>query len=207
MEFVSYGFSKKRRKNKMNKIIIMLLGIFLLTGVTAIVTLSNGNKILSDDELASKTDEQIQSYMENNLEMTRYKLLDEKIIVYYNITYVEPSHSSYFDNSTNETIDKPYRVFTQEKPFTISKEIWEKCTNKTTKQNCRDYLVDRETVFHLVENVSITEGNETTYEITNTTIKSVYLQAQEEQIKQYARAIKFRDKAINNDLEELVNLI
>lgn len=182
----------------------------MLAGVMAVVTMQNGNKILGDDEFANVTDDQIQTYMENNLEMTRYKLLDEKIIVYYNITYIEPTHSSYtYNDSENitHTLDKPYKVFTQEKPFTISTDLWERCINKTTKQNCRDYLVDRETPYYLVENASIVEGNETTYEITNTTIKSTYLQASEEQDRQYERAIVFRDKAISNELEELFNLI
>lgn len=168
----------------------------MLSGAIAIITLPNGDKILSDEELADVTNNQIRNYMENNLEITRHKLLDEKIIVYYNVTYLEPTH-----------VDNSYKVFTQEKPFKISKELWEKCINKTTNQNCRDYLVDRETPYYLIENNSIVEGNEITYEIINTTIKSTYLQAYEEQRRQYFRAVEFRDNAISNNLEELDDLI
>lgn len=217
----------------MNKKIILLLGIFMLAGVMAVVILPNGDKMLGEEEFVNVADNQIQTHMENNLQMTRHKILNEKIITYYSITYIEPTH-----------INNSYRVFTQEKPFKISIDLWNFCINKTTKQNCRDYLIDRQTPYYFIKNNSIIREvteynnvskereievynefgnmtlinetyyelepyqiNKTFYEIANTTIKSTYLQAQEEQDIQYSRAIEFRDKAILNELEELGNLI
>lgn len=217
----------------MNKKIIILLGIFMLAGVMAIIVLPNGDKLLGDEDFSNVTDDQIQTYMENNLQMTKYKTLDEKIIVYYSIVYIEPTH-----------VNNNYRVFTQEKPFIISIDLWDFCINKTTKQNCRDYLVDRQTPYYLIENDSVIREvteynnvskerevevedefgnitlvnetyyelepyqiNRTFYEITNTTIESTYLRAYAEQERQFSRAIEFRNKTIVNRLEELGNLI
>jgi len=181
--------------NRKKYLIVTLM--FLLVGtVSAIITLENGDKIVSDAELQQTTEQQISNYMDNTLEMTRYKIVGDNIIVYYNITYLEPTH-----------VNDSYRVFTQEKPFKISGELWELCINKTTNQNCRDYLVDRQTPYYLVENNTIVEGNETTYKITNTTIKSTWLQASEEKNRQYTRALEFKSKSINNDLDELFGLI
>ena len=168
----------------------------MLVGVMAVTILPNGDRILEKEEFSNVLDSQIQTYMENDLQITRYKLLDEKIIVYYNITYIEQTH-------VNDT----YRLFTQEKPFIISIDIWELCINKTTKQNCRNYLVDSITPYYLIQNESVVQDNITFYEITNTTIKSTWLQALEEQDKQYSRAIEFRNKTIENKLEELSNII
>lgn len=187
----------------MNKkiITIAIIGILLLAGVTAIITLENGDKIIESSELSQITDNQIANYMNNSLQITRHKLLNKKIIVYYNITYLEPMH-----------VNNSYRVFTQEKPFFISIELWKKCLNKTTKSTCKNLLVDRQNPYYLIENITRERELEngtiiTEYKETNTTIKSTYLQAIEEQTKQYDRAIVFRDKAINNELSELSDLI
>ena len=215
------------------KHMIMFFGLMLIASVSAIITLDNGDRIVSDSDLQQITEEQISSYMTNNLEITRSKKVGDNIFVYYNVTYLEPTH-----------VNNSYRVFTQEKAFQISLDLWKKCTNKTTNQNCRDYLVDRQTPFYLVENNSVIREvteynnvsserevevydefgnmtlvnetyyglepyqiNRTFYEITNTTITSTWLQASNEQSKQEARAIEFKDKVISDDLNELFGLI
>lgn len=178
------------------KYIIGIFMLFLIGTVSAIITLENGDKIVTDADLQQITEQQISNYMNNTLEMTRYKIVQDNIFVYYNITYLEPTH-----------INDTYRVFIQEKPFKIPGELWERCTNKTTVQNCRGYLVDRQTPYYLVENVSTGEGNETTYEIVNTTIKSTWLQASEEKDRQYIRALEFKNRSISNDLDELFDII
>lgn len=215
------------------KYMIILFGVMLIASVSAIITLENGNKIVSDAELEQVTDQQISNYMDNNLEMTRYKKVGDDIVVYYNVTYLEPTHN-------NDT----YRVFTQEKPFKIPGDLWELCINKTTNQNCRDFLADRQTPYYLIENYSVIREvteynnvsrerevevydefgnitlvnetyyeiepyriNKTFYEIVNTTIKSTWLMASEEQSKQELRAIEFRDKSTGNNIDELFNMI
>lgn len=229
------------------KILFTILGIFLLATATAILTLSDGSKLISEEELKTKTDEEIQNPMQNNVVMTRYVKLQDKMLFYYNHTYLEPTHSDYTYNDSNnvtQTIVKPYKIFTQEKAYPVSLDLWKKCINKTTESNCRDYLVDRTTPYYLIENnsyiqevteynnvsyqqeVNITDefGNMTTinqtyyqlepyqinrtfYEIINTTIKSTYLQAKEEQIRLFEKAKYFRDKANYNELSELEELI
>jgi hypothetical protein len=134
----------------------------LLATATAVITLSDGSRLLGKDELKDVTNQQIATYMENNFAMTRYKVLDDKIVTYYNITYLEPTHSDYTYNDSNNithTIEDTYRVFTQQKPFVIELSLWELCINKTTKENCKNYLLDREIPYYLIENVSYELNN------------------------------------------------
>lgn len=164
--------------------LILILGIILLGSVISIINLPNGNKLLTKQEFSQLTNNQIFNYMKNNLNMTRYEILDNKILVYYNLTYVEPTHR-----------DGLYRVFSQEKPFKINIDLYEECLNLTTLQTCKIYLVDRTTPFYY-----ITNGN-------NRTILSTNYLAIQEQTHQFERVKLMRDKALNNTLEDLGNLI
>lgn len=179
----------------MKKLLLIGLGIFLLIGAFAFVVLPSGTILLSKQEFSSLTNNQISNYMANNLQMTRYKVMDDRIIVYYNLTYIEPS--------TNGT----YRVFIQEKPFKIGIDLYEYCLNVTTLQNCKNYLVDRETPFKYNITKSYGQDGEIIYETEEIIITSTYYKAFQEQKSQYERAKKFRDKAIYNSLEDLGALI
>ena len=167
----------------------LIIGIFLLAGTMAFIILENGNILIEEDEFAQVTNNQIENYMENNLQITRYKVLNDKILIYYNLTYVEPTQNK------NES----YRIFIQEKPFTINIELYNKCINKTSLSNCKSILVDNEEPF--IYNETIGE------EINTITIKSTYLRAYEEQMRLYKKAIGYRDKAIYNELDNLGELI
>ena len=172
------------------KILLMLvLGTIFLAGagVIAWTVLPNGDIIIEQNELAQITNQQIANYMINQFDISRHYVADDKIIVYYNIVYLEPLH-----------MNGSYRVFTQEKPFIIKETVWDFCMNLTNdKQNvCVEYLVHKETITQY----NITSGNETeTLEI-----KSTKYKAMQEQIRQYHRAVEFRDKAIYNQLEGIL---
>jgi hypothetical protein len=215
------------------KLLTIILGIFLLVSATAIITLSNGDKYISAEELSQLSDQQIQNYLQNNFECGDETLLKDKMRIRCNITYIEPTHSDYThtdENNQTHTVIKPYRSFTQETNFYISNELREKCLNHTTENKCIGYLKTNTEPFYLIENNSyikeITEYNnvsrereietfdefgnltivnetyyelepyqvnKTFYEVTNTTIKSVKLQAMEFQIYQFDRIKDFRD--------------
>ena len=179
----------------MNKKYIMILGLLLITTVSAIIVTNNGY-ILDRSEMAEVSNQEISNYMINTLALADYKIIEDRIIIYYNITYLESE--SYFNNETGQT-ETRYRVFTQYKPFIINKELWNDCIDITTKQNCVNVLVNNDEPY----TYQITENNITT----NITIKSTYLQAYEEQERQYHRAKDIRDNAINNDLDELFDMI
>jgi len=178
----------------MNKKIILTiaLGFIILASasVFAIITLENGTKLLEKGELAEVTNNQIANYMENNLDMTRYRVLDTKIIVYYNITYVEPTNGM-------------YRIFIQEKPFKIPIELWQECLGQASKATCKTILADREEPFEYDPG----EIDEITNETMTRTIYSTYYKAYQEQMRQFERAKTFRDKAIYNEMEELGELL
>lgn len=171
----------------------LIIGTFLLAGTLAFVILDNGDILLEKEEFAQVTDNQIATYMQSVFKLTRYKVMDDKIIVYYNLTYIEPTQNENFS----------YKVFIQEKPFKIDINLYNKCMNVTTLEVCKQILVDNEELF--VYNETIQNGNET--EINTITIKSTYLQAKEEQIRLYEKAIGYRDKAIYNELDNLGDLI
>jgi len=178
---------------KMKKIYMIPLFAVLLVGLVSGFILYDGGYLLDRNEMSEVTNQQIQNYMENTFGIVDHKLMENRIIVYYNITYVEPT--SYFNNETNET-ETRYKVFTQPKPFIIEKELWNTCLNETTQQNCVNILVNNPEPFIWVID-----------EETNLTIKSTFLQAYEEQERQYYRAKEIRDNAIDNDLDYLFEQI
>lgn len=176
----------------MNKkiLITLILGILSIAGIFGYVVLDNGNIMLEDSEFSQVTNQQIANYMEHNLVITRYTKDNEKIKIYYNITYVEPTHDE--NNS--------YRVFTQEKGFAIGLDLWSKCLNLTSQSNCKNILVDREEPF--IYEIQVEENM-----TENMTIYSTYYKAYNEQVRQYQRAIEFRDKLNYNELDDLENLL
>ena len=217
-----------KMKNKKIMLGILAMLIILSTTVSAIIMLENGF-LLEITEMASVTDQQIQNYMTNNLVLADYKLMENKIITYYNITYLEPTN---YYNPENNPTEKRYRVFTQYKPFIIKKGLWNYCLNKTTPNNCINILVNNPEPFVwqtievntlwddclqattltncenlLLNNPVFAEQVNQGDTIINKTIKSTYLQAYEEQERQYYRAKLIRDNAIQNNLEELFNTI
>jgi len=132
----------------MNKLYITLIALLLVGGVSALIVTSNGY-ILNRNEMAGVGDSTIANYMTNAFGLADYKIMEDKIITYYNVTYLEPY------SSNGET---KYRVFTQYKPFQIQKSLWNKCVNLTSQSACIDYLVNRETPFVHVENISYQEN-------------------------------------------------
>ena len=94
----------------------------------------------------------------------------------------------------NET---QYKVFTQPKPFIIDKSLWNQCLNVTTQETCIEVLVNNPEPFYWTPEVEEDEENVTIE------IKSTYLQAYEEQERQYYRAREIRDNAIGNELDYL----
>jgi len=178
---------------KKKLLIALVFGMILLVGtVTAIITLDNGDLVLENGELAGVTNNQIANYMENSFDLTRHKVMDDKIIVYYDITYVEPTHDG----------AESFIVFTQEKPFKISIELWNECLSKTDKDSCKTILVDRDTPF-VYDTGEVDDLDEPIMR----TIYSTYYQAEQEQLRQFERTKTFRDKAIENEMEELGNLL
>lgn len=171
------------------KIIIPMFALALIGIVSALIIIDNGY-LLDRDEMSGVTDNQIANYMTNAFQIESYKVMENKIIIKYNITYVEPT--SYFNNETNTT-ESRYKVFTQPKPFIIDKSLWNECLNKTTTANCVNILVHNEEPFVYDDGES------------NRTITSTYYKAKQEQLKQYERAKGIRDNAISNDLDELFN--
>ena len=167
-----------------------MFAIILIGLVSALIVIDNGY-LLNRDEMSEVTDNQIADYMINTFQIDSYKIMENKIIIKYNITYVEPS--SYI-NENNESVNG-YRVFTQPKPFIIQKELWNECLNVTTTATCVDILVNREEPF------IYDDGEE------NRTITSTYYKAKQEQLRQYERAKEIRDNAISNDLDELFDRI
>ncbi len=135
----------------MKKIYLILMAVLLVGGVSALVVTNNGY-ILNKNEMAGVSDSTIANYMANTFGLADYKIVEDKIITYYNITYLERYSS--FNSETNET-ETQYRVFTQYKPFIIQKSLWNECTNLTTEAACVDLLVNRETPFTFVENNSV----------------------------------------------------
>jgi hypothetical protein len=178
----------------MKKIYLMLMAILLIGGVSALIVTSDGY-ILNRDEMASVNDNVIASYMVNTFGLADYKIIEDKIITYYNITYLESSQGINPETNKSET---QYRVFTQYKPFIIQKNLWNECTNLTTQAACIDILVNRETPFVYVTQEATNETEEV-----NRTITSTYYQAKQEQLRQYERAKAVRDNAINNELDYL----
>jgi len=168
----------------MNKKIIIPMFALVLIGIVSALIVIDGGYILDKEEMAGVTDNQIANYMTNNFQLADYKIMENKIITYYNITYVEP---------TNNGI---YKVFTQYKPFIIQKDLWNECLNKTTANTCVYILVNNPEPF-----VYVDENNE------SRTIKSTYAMAYDEQLKQYERTKEIRDNAISNDLDELFDMI
>ncbi len=164
------------------KIIIPMFAVALLSLVSALVVLDNGY-LLDRSEMAGVGNSQIANYMENAFQIESYKIMENKIIIKYNITYVEPKQ------------DGTYKVFTQPKPFIIQKSLWNECLNKTTTANCVNILVHNEEPFVYDDGES------------NRTIVSTYAKAKQEQLRQYDRAKEIRDNAIDNDLDELFGLI
>lgn len=171
----------------MKKILLfgLIFGVLLLVGTTAFIVLPNGDIILENNELASLTNQQIANYMANNFDLVSKTLHNGKVIVMYNLTYLEPLQDE--DNS--------FRVFKQHKPFIISRELLLLCLNQTTIEVCEEFLIHRETPFTYVLNE------------TNITIESTYYQAREEQIRLYHKAIEFRDTAIENEMGGFFNII
>ena len=161
--------------------IVILIGI-----VSAFIILPNGY-LLEKDEMANVNNETIATYMLNTFKIADYKIMEDKIIIYYNITYVEPK---------NNGDEIQYKVFTQMKPFIIEKSLWNTCVNITTPETCIEVLVNYPEPFEY----SITV-NETI------TITSTYFQALKEQERQYYRAVKIRDNAIDNELDYLFGRI
>lgn len=171
----------------MRKILLFtIFGILLLAGSLAFIVQENGDILLNGTEFSEVTNQQIANHLDHNLVMTRYVKTNEKLIPYYNLTYIEPTHDE--NNS--------YRVFTQEKGFPISLDLWNQCLNITTIQNCKNILVDRDTpfIYH--------EGEED-----ELTIYSTYYKATQEQARQYERAKTFRDKLNYNELDQLEALL
>lgn len=175
----------------MNKkyLIFMLIGVFLVTIVSAGI-LSDG--ILTKDEMAGLSNAQIGNYMEGNLNFVKYTEVEDNNFYYWNITYLEPT--TWFNNETNQS-EKAYREFTQAKPFKVSKSLYETCLTLTSNANCKGILITNEEPY----NWTRIEDDETV----STIIKSTYLMAYEEQSRQYEKAKKIRDNAINNILEDL----
>lgn len=175
----------KNTKSKINmkKKIIIPIFIFLIVGIVSGFIITNNGYILNKEEMANIGNDAIANYMINNFDIADYKIMENKIIIYYNITYVEPKKTN------GKTM---YQVFTQYKPFIIEKELWNTCINLTTQANCINLLVNNPEPF-------IWEKNEEE----NITITSTYLQAYNEQVRQYYKAIKVRDNAIDNELNYL----
>jgi len=167
----------------MNKKIIIPMFALVLIGIVSALIVIDGGYILDKEEMSRVSNSQIANYMTNAFQIESYKIMEDKIIIKYNITYVEPT--------TNGT----YKVFTQPKPYIIQKSLWNECLNKTTTANCVNILVHNEEPF-------IYEDGES-----NRTIISTYTKAKQEQIRQYERAKEIRDNAISNDLDELFSRI
>lgn len=181
----------------MKKIYMIPLFAVILVGlVSAFIVLPNGY-LLEKSEMAGVNDAVIANYMVNNLNIDSYKLMEEKIIIYYNITYIEPTE--YFNNETNLS-ETRYKVFTQAKPFIINMALWNECLNATSAAACVDVLVNNPTplTYEVVEDIGDDEPM-----ITNRTIVSTRYMAEQEQLRQYYRAIEIRDNAIDNELDYL----
>ena len=182
----------------MNKKYVMGLFAFLMIAtVSAIIVTSNGH-ILTTSEMSALSNQDIANYMDNSFERLNVTRAGDNLFVLYNIVYVEPIR--FYNNVTNLTEDG-YREFSQAKKFTISISLVKQCLNKASMANCVDILVTDEEpyVYEMtVDNVA-----------RNVTIKSTYLQAYEEQGRQYQRAKEFRDDAAaaDDELDELLNMI
>jgi|AntAceMinimDraft_4_1070372.scaffolds.fasta_scaffold05218_13 hypothetical protein len=182
----------------MKKIYMIPLFAVLLMGIVSALIIIPGGYQLNKDEMASVSDELIANYMLNQFQIADYKLMENRIIIYYNITYVEPTFVT--NTETNET-ETQYKVFTQLKPFIIEKDLWNQCLNITTEETCVAVLVNNPEPFYWTPEVGEDEENVTIE------IKSTYLQAYQEQERQYYRAREIRDNAISNDLDELFGMI
>jgi hypothetical protein len=175
---------------------IPLFAVILIGIVSAFIVLPNGY-LLEKDEMAGINNEVIATYMVNSLNIESYKLMENKIIVYYNITYIEPTE--YFNGETNET-ETRYKVFTQPKPFIINIALWNECINLTTEAVCVDLLVNNPTplVYEVTEDIGDDEPM-----VYNRTVVSTRYLAEQEQLRQYYRSLKIRDNAIDNELDYL----
>ena len=135
----------------MKKIYLILMAVLLVGSVSALIVTTNGY-ILNRNEMAGVDDNTIANYMANTFGLADHKIMEDKIITYYNITYLEPHQG--INPETNES-ETQYRVFTQLKPFIIQKSLWNECVDLTNEDACIDYLVNRETPFVYVENNSV----------------------------------------------------
>jgi len=172
----------------MKKIYLIPFLAILLVGIGSAVFVIPGGYQLTKDEMSEVSDGDIANYMNNNFQIENYKLMENKIIVYYNITYVEP---------TKNGTETQYKVFTQPKPFIIPKSLWNECINLTTAAVCVDVLVNNEEPLNV--SVGLNDNNEKEYRV----IYSTYYQAMKEQIAQYKRAKEIRDNSISNELDYL----
>lgn len=169
------------------KILVIALVVLSIGTIFAFEILGNGDIILEGEEFAGIADGQIANYMSSSFQMTRHKVTPNDILVYYNITYVEPTH-------VNDT----YKVFRQEKPFKISKTLFDYCMGVADLETCKYYLTEKP---------SITKLNNYPVEGETLIIKSTYLQASEHQLEQYNRSLHYRDLEIYNKLNDLDELL
>lgn len=178
---------------KKRYIISTLIAIIMVISLTSALIVIQVGYQLDKDEMASVTNTQIAQYMTNEFKMVDYKLMEDRIIIYYNITYIEPTN---IGNGTQ------YKVFTQPKPFIIEKTLWNECLSLTSKETCIGILVNNPEPFNYTIPNNLDEEYPEIIEI-----KSTYLQAYEEQVRQYNRAKEIRDNSISNDLDDLVTMI
>jgi len=216
----------KKENNKINKksIMIILIAFTLLTSVLANTIIENiqnkpDKNIFTKDEFKKLSDNEIKDIMQNDNPLTRIDYLENKIMVYYNVTYLEPTH-----------VNNNYRKFTQEFGVKITYDEWDLCMEKIGKEeDCINYLVYDLTPHSVIENnsyikevteyknISITKQieeidkdeniiyknittyesepykiNKTFYEITETIFTPTKNKTANLQNKQYERAYKFK---------------
>jgi len=179
-------------KTKTKKIMASVLGVFMLglfvmmSSVTAVEVLENGDIILTATEFSSLTDQQIADYMVSQFTITDINLHNDKIEIVYNLVYVEPTHN----NNT-------YRVFNHGYQTYVTYDLLQQCLDLSNMATCVQVLVTNTEAqtFDLGDNETIT-------------ITPTYVQAFNQGVSKYQQTIELRDSISQmNTMEEFISNI
>jgi len=117
-----------------------ILGIILLAGSFAIITLPNGDKQLTESEFSNLTDTQIENYLTNNLNFKNFTVEGDKIWITYGSTGM-------YKELINGTLH--YVFFDQTNKYDINLQLWQYCRSKKSLLTCKNYLVDKTTITNI----------------------------------------------------------
>jgi len=170
----------------------IMIGMFVLLGITLIIGLGNslqvlGNNeyIITEQEFESLSDAVILQYMATQVNLTSIIASEDRFTFYYDLTVIEDIQND------------SYWIHNKEYPFELSFSDIQFCLDRNTLQQCREQL--------------LTGNTETSYNITGDgefahtkIIVPMNLRVANKGLEEYEKAIELRDSISNIEEMEVI---